>query len=150
MGPVSDDVDGRSAGAAAAIARIIPTVPRSSSDRARTAALACPAGWSTRLRGAADEQLRGRRLGPGFHASARGGSASSPNITDIRSVAATPSTMQWWTFDRSAHRPSSSPSTIHSSHSGLERSRCWEKTRAAVDRSWSSDPGLGIALCRTW
>ena len=41
-----------------------------------------------------------------------------------------------------------SPSTIHSSHSGLLRSRCWEKTRAAIWRSCSSLPGRRAA--RVW
>ena len=66
------------------------------------------------------------------------------------SVAATPSTMQWWTFESSAQRSSSSPSTIQISQSGFERSRCWEKTRAAVARSCSSVPGEGTALWRRW
>ena len=77
-------------------------------------------------------------------------SVVSENITDIRSVAATPSTMQWWTFESSAQRPSESPSTDHSSHSGLLRSRCCEKTREAIWRSCSSLPGCGIAVWRRW
>ncbi len=74
----------------------------------------------------------------------------SENITDIRSVAATPSTMQWWTLESSAQRPSARPSTDHSSHNGLLRSSAWEKTRAAMLRSCSSLPGDGIAVWRTW
>ena len=75
---------------------------------------------------------------------------SSENITDIRSVAETPSTMQWCTFERSAQRPSFIPSTIHSSHSGLSRSSAPENTRAAIWRSSSSPPGAGIAVWRRW
>jgi len=73
---------------------------------------------------------------------------SSSNITDIRSVAATPSTMQWWTFESSAQRLRLKPSTIQISHSGLLRSSCWAKMRAAVRRSWPSLPGGGRAVWR--
>ena len=41
----------------------------------------------------------------------------------------------------SAKPPPSRPSTIHISHSGLERSSCWEKIRPASSRSCSSEPG---------
>ncbi len=88
--------------------------------------------------------------GSGTHAWSGSAGGLSANITVIRSVAETPSTMQWWTFERSAHRFWLSPSTIHISHSGLRRSRCWAKIRAAVVRSTSSVPGLGRALCLRW
>ena len=52
-----------------------------------------------------------------------------------RSVPATPSTMQWWNFEISAQRPSSKPSTIHISHSGLARSSCCDITRPTSRRS---------------
>ena len=41
-------------------------------------------------------------------------------------------------------------STSHSSHSGFERSRRWENTRAAIASSALSSPGSGSAVCRTW
>ncbi len=61
-----------------------------------------------------------------------------------------PSIIAWWDFDSSAKPPSARPSTSHSSHSGLERSSCWEKTREDRFESCSSLPGLGSAVWRTW
>ena len=62
----------------------------------------------------------------------------------------TPSTSAWWLLPTTAKRPSRSPSTSHSSQSGLVRSSCWEKIRAARLRSCSSEPGAGSAVWRTW
>ena len=62
----------------------------------------------------------------------------------------TPSTSAWWLLPMIAKRPSRSPSTSQSSQSGLLRSSCWEKIRAARLRSCSSEPGAGRALWRTW
>ncbi len=62
----------------------------------------------------------------------------------------TPSTSAWWLLPMIAKRSSRSPSTSHSSQSGLLRSSCWEKIRAARLRSCSSEPGAGSALWRTW
>ena len=59
-----------------------------------------------------------------------GARASMSNITVVRSTPETPSTSEWWTFEMTAKRPSSSPSTSQISHSGFERSRRWEKMRA--------------------
>ena len=56
---------------------------------------------------------------------------------------AMPSIIAWWLLDSSAKPPSARPSTSHSSHSGLERSSCWEKTRAERLQSCSSLPGRG-------
>ena len=50
----------------------------------------------------------------------------------------------------SAKRFRVSPWTSHSSQSGFVRSSCWEKTRAAILRSCSSEPGAGSAEWRTW
>ena len=47
----------------------------------------------------------------------------------IRSMPATPSTMQWWTLVMSAHRSPASPSTIHVSHSGRWRSSSCDMSR---------------------
>ena len=94
IGPVNEDADGRRVGAAAATARIKLTVPRMKSVRARIAALACPAGDSTRCEAPRTNSSTLDGSGRGCQDSGGGGSASSPNITDIRSVAATPSTMQ--------------------------------------------------------
>ena len=55
----------------------------------------------------------------------------------------TPSTSAWWVLVTSAKRFRVRPWTSHSSHSGFVRSSCWEKTRAAIRRSCSSDPGDG-------
>ncbi len=66
------------------------------------------------------------------------------------STPATPSTSAWWVFEISAKRRLRSPSTSHSSQSGLVRSSCWEKTRAAIRRSTVSSPGEGSAEWRTW
>ena len=49
----------------------------------------------------------------------------------------TPSTSAWWLLVTSAKRPPSTLSMSHISHSGFERSRRWEKTRAARIRSCS-------------
>ena len=62
----------------------------------------------------------------------------------------TPSTIAWWVLLISAKRLRSSPWTSQSSQSGFERSSCCEKTRPASRRSWSSLPGAGSAVWRTW
>ena len=61
-----------------------------------------------------------------------------------------PSTSAWWVFESIAKRSPSSPSTSHTSQSGLSRSSCWEKTRPARSISWRSEPGEGRAVARTW
>ena len=62
----------------------------------------------------------------------------------------TPSTSAWCVFEISAKRPPSSPWMIQISQSGFERSRRCEKMRPARLRSWSSLPGFGSAVWRTW
>ena len=62
----------------------------------------------------------------------------------------TPSTSAWWVFEISAKRPPSRPCTIQISQSGFERSSRWEKIRPTSWRSWSSLPGFGRAVWRTW
>ena len=57
--------------------------------------------------------------------------ASGLISTFIRSTPETPSIMQWWTFEISAKRSSSRPSTTHISQSGRERSRRCAMMRAA-------------------
>ena len=60
--------------------------------------------------------------GAGSHGGGLGGRRarrSESKTTLSRSVPETPSTMQWWTLETSAQRPSPRPSTIHISHSGL-------------------------------
>ncbi len=61
-----------------------------------------------------------------------------------------PSISEWWVFEISAKRSSLSPSISHISHSGLERSSCWEKMRAVRLHSCSQSPGAGSAVWRTW
>ncbi len=118
---------------AAAAARTVSaserSVSRGAPQRAAQRLRAARRGWRGRRACARAARCR-RARAPAPTRAARQPAVVSENITDIRSVAATPSTMQWCTFDSSAQRPPSSPSTTHSSHSGLSRSRCCEKTRA--------------------
>jgi hypothetical protein len=153
IGPISDELaTGRMLGPAAIAARATSANERSDCRGARSAprsASSWPAGlilWAivwVRI-----SMLDGS--GGGENEPGMAGMTVSENMTDIRSVAATPSTMQWSTFDSSAQRPSWRPSTIHSSYSGLFLSRCWEKMRAAIWRSCSSLPAAGSALWRRW
>ncbi len=62
----------------------------------------------------------------------------------------TPSTRAWWVLVMIAKRLRSRPWTSHSSQSGFERSSGCEKTRPAMFRSCSSEPGAGSAEWRTW
>ena len=62
----------------------------------------------------------------------------------------TPSTSAWWVFETIAKRLRVRPWTSQNSQSGLVRSSCCEKTRAARFRSCSSEPGDGSAEWRTW
>ena len=84
------------------------------------------------------------------------GTGPRSNRTWARSTPATPSMSAWWVFEisakrgRRARRPPPRPSMIHISHSGLERSSCWQKIRPARSRSCSSVPGRGSAVWRTW
>ena len=79
-----------------------------------------------------------------------GGTGVRSNITVARSTPLMPSISAWWVLLISAKPPSSSPSMIHISHSGLERSSCWDMIRATRRISWSSEPGDGSAVWRTW
>ena len=96
----------------------------------------------------------GDGAGSGIHGSrpSSGGRPSGPRSkrTVPRSTPAMPSIIAWWVLDSSAKPPPARPSTSHSSHSGLERSSCWEKMRAARFMSCSSLPGAGSAVWRTW
>ena len=74
-----------------------------------------------------------------------GGSGERSNSTVARSTPAMPSISEWWVFVISAKRSSSRPSISHISHSGLERSSCWEKMRAVSSCSCSNVPGAGRA-----
>ena len=154
IGPVSEDDDaGR---AERPIATIAPAISRATwrdsrglraaSRRARS----CSLGSNVRRVIVRSTSSAPRGSGAGSHGATAPAPAAllSSNIIDIRSVAATPSTMQWCTFDSSAQWFSLSPSTIHSSHSGLPRSSCWENSRAASFRSCASVPGFGIAVWR--
>ena len=93
--------------------------------------------------------------GEGCGTQSRSGSiGSGTGFTSKRTVAMstpeTPSTRAWWVFVTSAKRFFSSPWTSQSSQSGLERSSPWEKSRPAMLRSCSSEPGAGSAEWRTW
>jgi hypothetical protein len=61
-----------------------------------------------------------------------------------------PSTSAWWVLAISAKRRPAMRSTSQISHSGLERSRRWEKSRPASRFSAASSPGRGSAVWRTW
>ena len=95
-------------------------------------------------------------LGSGFGSHGRTGGVSptgtgfASNRTVARSTPETPSTSAWWVLLISAKRLSSSPCTRYISHSGLERSSCWEKRRPVSIASWSSSPGAGNEEWRTW
>ena len=54
-----------------------------------------------------------------------------------------PSISEWWVLVISAKRSSSRPSISHISHSGFERSSCWEKIRAVRSCSCSHAAGGG-------
>ena len=97
-------------------------------------------------------QPGGRRRRPGLPVVLQraGTSGDRSRMTDSSSVPDTPSTRQWWTLDTMAQRPSSRPSTIQISHSGLVRSSCWDMTRPTSRRSPASPPGAGRAVWRTW
>ena len=56
----------------------------------------------------------------------------------------------WWVFEMTANLLPSKPWISQTSQSGFERSRRWEKMRPASWRSWSSEPGFGSAVWRTW
>ncbi len=79
-----------------------------------------------------------------------GGFGEMSNSTVARSTPAMPSMSEWWVFVIRAKRSSSRPSISHISHSGLERSSCWEKIRAVSSWSCSKVPGAGRAVWRTW
>ena len=92
-------------------------------------------------------------VGPGtqsWSGSAGSGTGWTSNSTVAMSTPETPSTSAWWVLVTKAKRLRVSPWTIHSSQSGFVRSSCWEKTRAAMLRSCSSEPGEGSAEWRTW
>ena len=61
-----------------------------------------------------------------------------------------PSTSAWWVLAISAKRPPDMLCTSQISHSGLERSRRWEKSRPASRFSAASSAGLGSAVWRMW
>ncbi len=92
--------------------------------------------------------------GPGDHSRSgwgtSAGSRSRSKSTVMMSTPETPSTSAWWVLLMSAKRPSSRPSISQISHSGLVRSRRWEKMRPARLRRFSIEPGLGSAVCLTW
>ncbi len=83
-------------------------------------------------------------------AGAGSGIGSRSKSTVPMSTPAIPSTAAWCVLVSSAKRSRSSPCTSHISHSGLERSSCWEKTRAVSSFSCSSPPGSGSAVWRMW
>ena len=91
---------------------------------------------------------RGSQRSPGSVGAAGSGEVS--NSTEMMSTPEMPSTSAWWVFESSAKRSSSSPSTSHTSQSGLSRSSCCENTRPASAFSCSSEPGEGSAVERTW
>ena len=119
---------------------------RSIRRRTRTGALSRPSASR-----AASSAADGGR--PGAHersGSAGSGTGSTSKSTVAMSTPETPSTSAWCVLVRKANRLRVSPWTSHSSQSGFVRSSACEKTRAALRRSCSSDPGAGSAEWRTW
>ncbi len=103
---------------------------------------ASPSSWAPEGSG------RGSQRRPGSVGAAGSGEVSKSTVR--MSTPEMPSTSEWWVLESTAKRSSSRPSTIQISHSGLSRSSCWAKTRPARARSWSSEPGEGSAVARTW
>ena len=124
--------------------------PRRAARKPRTIS----GGLVRRSRIASLSRSRSEGSGLGAHLGGRsgggGGSSSRSNRTVVMSTPETPSTSAWWLLPTIANRSPSRPSTSHSSHSGFERSSCWEKIREARLRSCSSEPGAGSAVWRTW
>ena len=79
-----------------------------------------------------------------------GGTGVRSNSTVAMSTPEMPSTRAWWVFEINANSSSFKPCTSHSSQSGFERSRRWEKMRPSSWRSSTSVPGCGSAVWRTW
>ena len=124
--------------------------PRSAARTPRT--ISC--GLVVRSRRASLSSLKSVGSGRGAHfggsAGGLSGSFSMSKSTVVMSTPEMPSTSAWWLLPTIAKRSPSRPSTSHSSQSGLLRSSCWEKIRAARLRSCSSEPGAGSAVWRTW
>ena len=111
-----------------------PSAPLATSVTARTAPVS-PRAASSALDGS----------GWGTHGSLPSlePSGERSNSTLARSTPETPSTSAWWVFESRAKPPSFRPSTSHSSHSGFERSRRWENTRAGERQQRRLVTGLG-------
>jgi hypothetical protein len=77
-------------------------------------------------------------------------SASGPMKAASRSTPEIPSIRQWCTFEMTAKRPPSRPSTNQSSHIGLSRSSFWDMMRPTSRLRRRSSPGSGSAVWRTW
>ena len=149
----------------AGLAKFQPTSPTAStaSETRSTAVRGCSIACSIRrrapigLRATASASLirSWAADGSGFGTqSSSGGAGSGTGLTSKSTVAMstpeTPSTSAWWVLVTNAKRLRVRPWTIHSSQSGLVRSSACEKTRAAMLRSCSSEPGEGRAEWRTW
>ena len=106
--PVSEDSpNGRSIPAAELIPRRSPCTCSSDARGRRIAARIRPdlLGGVDRLAGQrAQDELRAVGSGAGCQMCSDGWGGLSSNITVIRSVAETPSTIEWWTLDSSAQR----------------------------------------------
>ena len=99
-------------------------------------------GWTPSPPGTAPPTTTPSGCGAGCQASGAGDRASgvASRMTASNSVPDTPSTMQWCVLDTIAQRSPSTPSTIQISHSGLDRSSCWDMMRPTSRRSSSSAP----------
>ena len=115
-------------------------------SRPRAARTASPTPAAERPREQLQVAGRGARPDAGRSAG-REPRGSVSSITLSRSLAETPSTMQWWVLETSAQGASRSArwtrSTTHISHSGLVRSSCWDITRPTSRCSSCSPPGGG-------
>ncbi len=125
--------------------RGLPTAP--TADRARSSGVAARSITASPNSVAPLGSGRGYHGGPG---SRSGGSGSRSKSTVMMSTPEIPSTSAWCVLQTSANWSSLTRLTSQISHSGLERSSCWENTRPASLRSCSSLAGAGSAVWRTW
>ena len=109
-------------------------------------------GMARRRRSSSTRSWASPGGGRGTHSGGGSGSWSGSGRTSAAMIArpATPSATQWCTFEISANRSPSTPSTNQCSHSGFPRSSSCDMIRPARRLSWRMSPGGGSAVWRTW
>ena len=132
-------------------------------ERAARAAARAPTAWPASSTGRAQQALDalGHQLGVrglGLAASSRRSAPATPAGTgleveqhggDVDAATRRPPARGGSSRSARSARPRG-PGPARVSHSGLERSRRWEKIRPASWRSCSLEPGAGSAVWRTW